>query len=766
MKLNTPNSGERILPWAREATREINANRPTAGNGITITKTNNGTTFSLDKKSAVYPDSAPPVIAGQLSAEEGEELPEGAFATTYSIEKNQQNAFSLFGFSNLSNQISSLNYKDLSLRKKYDMILRAKGDAEGTILSSPTVVYAPLSNLKDVPDSEIEEPKTYSIQHDISSENELELFKFHDWEHVRNDYDSEATPKDFQVLIREREKLDGQDDTALSLNYVTKDFLQDALSVIPDSELPEQRIVSRSIQHNSENGLEIYHFEELQDGDIIPAALTSADMAGKLILIRGTSTVEETGATVPTVRYMYLSAFKNLDEVEDENLICAWDDENEQLQVYVGDQLKVCYANSHLVTQLAASTITTGWNSVSRATEIWLNVYCEAVNNLVNYANFSSYKWDISNASNDKAAAGLMPVFSILIAKFEGGKVIQYRRGTVEFGQVVPDSKVPNKWKSLEYYDLGLTEDGIQIYQFNNGINKSTSEDMWKLFDNRYHRSDWGFMIRDSHNGLGDQDEVYYLNAQALVAMCVADCVIPNPLMYSLQSSNIGQGMGDDDVGSVGESLYRFANCSNLRFTRNGEGVITKRECDYTYPMDSISQSTSAYMDIVIRKHHEIGENGLPTVGYIPLSSIFPLSGGGGGSDPVLDSDTGAIGNSIEWNYDSEIQIYHFQDSTGRVGRSDLIANNPDIILRWWNNGIPEVRYTRFNTLSSAIEDAIAPTAGFTGTLSTVCDVRYDQNSHAFEKKFRIDTYENGRLITAVENNNWDNVFTAVPELL
>ena len=142
-KLNIPQSGENILSWAKKATREINSLQPTEGQGQKITKTANGTTYSVDKSTIPFPDSQPKIVNDSNISSDSVSL-SVAFGTTYSIEKNEQNAFSMFGFSNLSSAISDYPLSDeLS---GVDVIVRDRG-TDNAILSAPTARYIPISCL-------------------------------------------------------------------------------------------------------------------------------------------------------------------------------------------------------------------------------------------------------------------------------------------------------------------------------------------------------------------------------------------------------------------------------------------------------------------------------------------------------------------------------------------------------------------------------------------------------------------------------------------
>ena len=309
MALNTPNTGEKILPWAREATREINSLKPTAGNGISITKTNSGTTYSLSKDVVPYADSAPPVIAGELSAKEGEELPEGAFATTYSLEKNEQNAFSLFGFSKIEPLSDAYHYSLDELSNHVDFVLRDTTSAN-TVLSCPTVRYDnvlcllvnavsesdddgdnPVRDaLSVVPDSEIREPVTYSIQHNEKNEGELELYKFHDGSYQVSSTIDVLLENNDEVLIRQRRE-DESGNLVRRLAYLDlKKILSGGGEGWPLD--GEEEDIGRSLNLNSNDEAQIYGF---QDGTPVANNLNNR----MFVMRRGT--------TIPRVEYLQLS---------------------------------------------------------------------------------------------------------------------------------------------------------------------------------------------------------------------------------------------------------------------------------------------------------------------------------------------------------------------------------------------------------------------------------------------------------------------------
>lgn len=134
-KIKVPNQGETILNWAKDTTREVNSLQPTAGQGMKITKTNAGTSYSVDKSFMSFPDSAPGIVGGDVSSDLS-----NSFATTYSLEKNPQNSFSMFDFS----KGEKTSY-DISSLVSVDMLIRDSNI--NAILSSPTLRY---SNIYDI----------------------------------------------------------------------------------------------------------------------------------------------------------------------------------------------------------------------------------------------------------------------------------------------------------------------------------------------------------------------------------------------------------------------------------------------------------------------------------------------------------------------------------------------------------------------------------------------------------------------------------------
>lgn len=217
-KIRPPVAGNNVLQWAKEATREINSLQPSAGQGQKITKTGAGTTYSVDGQYFPAPDSRPKIVAA-LSGPGGE-LERSA--TTYSLEKNAQNSFSLFRFGNLT----SADVLRYDMNKDYgllDFVFRDRG-TEQSILSAPTVTYAPVSavlsnlltpgaglgggvppvDLGITPDSEIVipggNPASYSIQH--NSQNALALYHFE--EMSAGDTISELDEDEDYILVRHK----------------------------------------------------------------------------------------------------------------------------------------------------------------------------------------------------------------------------------------------------------------------------------------------------------------------------------------------------------------------------------------------------------------------------------------------------------------------------------------------------------------------------------------------------------------------------------
>jgi len=203
--IKSPNSGESVLRWAKDVTREINSLQPTASNGIRLTKNNAGTNYSIDNAGIPHADSLPHVIGGELSEDAVSALSldvSALYATTYSLETGPQNSTSFWEFAKKDNQITT-SIKNLSAT---DFVLRSN-NTETNVLSSPTVVYADvLGLLRD------------SLSGPLSSE-------------------------------------------------VQK--ITEGLSVVVDSEQVGQDLVSKSIYNNSKDALAIYHFENPGDDDLV-----------------------------------------------------------------------------------------------------------------------------------------------------------------------------------------------------------------------------------------------------------------------------------------------------------------------------------------------------------------------------------------------------------------------------------------------------------------------------------------------------------------
>lgn len=141
-RINKPVDGGNIYRWALDVTREVNSLQPTAGPGQKITKTGAGTTYSVDGTTIPLPDSSPKIVGTVLSGETS-----AYYGTTYSIERNEQNAFSLFGFNQLSGATTIEDYPLSTELSGVDVLVRDRGTDWGSVLSAPTLRYVPISSM-------------------------------------------------------------------------------------------------------------------------------------------------------------------------------------------------------------------------------------------------------------------------------------------------------------------------------------------------------------------------------------------------------------------------------------------------------------------------------------------------------------------------------------------------------------------------------------------------------------------------------------------
>ena len=143
--IKTPSKNESILQWAREITKEVNSLQPSPGEGINLTKTGAGTTYSINKYGVPHADSMPYIIGGEVGDNVLSGLSNqvsGVYATTYSIETGPQNSFSLFEF----NKNDNLMEYSLSALDMVDFVVRDR-TPEGRILSGNTLRYSNFANL-------------------------------------------------------------------------------------------------------------------------------------------------------------------------------------------------------------------------------------------------------------------------------------------------------------------------------------------------------------------------------------------------------------------------------------------------------------------------------------------------------------------------------------------------------------------------------------------------------------------------------------------
>lgn len=158
-----PNQGERILPWATNATKEINSQKLTGGNGILVKKSPYGTSIGIKKSAEPHPDSVP-TNAAELSS-----MSQEGFATTYSLQRDQQNSFSLFQFGNLS----AVEDYTLSSLLSTDFVFRDRCSEKHSIDKSPTVRYDNVYNLLST--------AMFGKKVEISGDNALSVYPLSDY---------------------------------------------------------------------------------------------------------------------------------------------------------------------------------------------------------------------------------------------------------------------------------------------------------------------------------------------------------------------------------------------------------------------------------------------------------------------------------------------------------------------------------------------------------------------------------------------------------
>lgn len=303
-KVNIPKSGDEILQWARNITREVNSLQPSNDEGdINVKKTDNGTSYSIKDKLLHLPDSKPRILNTI-------EDPEDNYGTTYSIELNEQNSFSLFGFGSITSSYTenAEYYEPSALLSGVDFILRDYRTENGkAILSSPTLVYQNvvgllstaiigsvstnlsevlsnptpiLSDLITLLSSKVDSESlsdtlvSKSIYH--NSNGEIAIYNF-----------ETVTSADILSAFEDGDYLLARTEVSgiPTLKY--------ANGFMSDSELKDDKLVSKSIYKNSEGGFALYDFEELKSSDKL-SAMTSSDY----ILVR----TENNG--IPTLKYI------------------------------------------------------------------------------------------------------------------------------------------------------------------------------------------------------------------------------------------------------------------------------------------------------------------------------------------------------------------------------------------------------------------------------------------------------------------------------
>lgn len=149
---------------------------------------------------------------------------------------------------------------------------------------------------------------TYSVE--LSEQSALRLFGFSDLDAPTPAYSIEQQGSQLDFLIRDQGTEAHAIDGSPTLRYVNvKALLEDALEpgddgeppvdigVVPDSEVVVNGVpapVSKSIEHNSQNALSLYHFETVSAADRI----AELDGDEDLILVR-----HKSGNGIPTLKY-------------------------------------------------------------------------------------------------------------------------------------------------------------------------------------------------------------------------------------------------------------------------------------------------------------------------------------------------------------------------------------------------------------------------------------------------------------------------------
>lgn len=291
-KISTPHNGQNILQWARQVTREINSLQPTGSSNVNVTKTGEGTTISVKDSALGKPDSTPANIGG--TAQSG-------YTTTHSLEKNEQGALSLFEFG----KSEETEYEGSDIP---NINILVRDTSVNTVDGSPTLRYVNASLLAGMPDSEmpddVQASQVVSKSIDHNSEDALEIYHFEDMS--QSDMitpASDTDPDDPACFIVRHHSTNSAGVTVPTVKYMK---LKDVGGEIPDSE--DDTVAGNSIDHNSEDALEIYHFEGMGETDKYnPATATDPSLLDSWILVRTNKQVGN--ASIPTVQYMNIKGY-------------------------------------------------------------------------------------------------------------------------------------------------------------------------------------------------------------------------------------------------------------------------------------------------------------------------------------------------------------------------------------------------------------------------------------------------------------------------
>jgi hypothetical protein len=683
MAINTPNSGEKILPWAKEATREINSLRPTSGNGIRITKTNAGTTFSLEDSARVCPDSMPAGTGGAVLS---------GFTTTYSLEKSPQNALALFGFSDLSTKFN-YRYEHLSA---LELVMRDLS-TEYAVLSAPTVRYwnflSALSTwagdrgdddngspgqeaLSVIPDSEILEPITYSIQHNISNVNELELYRFHNGQYsVSSSIDTLLENHD-EVLIRQ----------------AREDELGNPIRKLAYIDLNKVLSAGDSMMLNR-------HFKVTYDSDF-DSVFVNIETLDAAVLING--------AFIPT---------------DDQSLHLGENNMGRNPNIYVN----IYETNAGTPTDIVNGYVWRLETSNGQLAPV-------------------PPRWSLQLAHID-FEADPPEVMTYRDCVIEVGALLpdsadqnpvgqgQHRTRSLEFTDGSNMGAADQAGK--------VSKSGLRLYGFapqalNGGIggNEQLNEWFWKTMNGDKADGALALMYRDVDDGNGqtnlEQGTLKYLPLDDINRLIITDTdCFRIQKGYSRSIQNIGETVGQTLLG-IGSRLYKFFEIE----------PVSPSGYTYSYPVDSVN-NVSAYSDVVIRKRHT-GTGGVPEVSYIPLSSV--LSGGGGEGHP-LDGEEEDVGYSINLNSEGEEQIYGFEDADNhRADEINYRRHDFILRYKPSNYRNPEVQYAKLSAVEAVISADFGLDDGYTGEVKYVLSSSYSNSTHKFINHIATMRFENGIL--------------------